>query len=743
MAADSLAKASTHEPVGPKPLWGHPGWQLPAYIQHIANDLREKRGLTESVAIATAIAAVKRWASGIGKVDDNTRAAAQKAVAEWERLKTAAHASLSEEDFAELEKNLAGLEAGDDGEGGVDLAQVQTNIGALEEVEGALLTYLGKEKDPDDLAEAKSLLQRVYALIAKDRAEAAAGGPIRHMYGDEAEATILAELFFAESATGAPGEDGLVYKTILREGHWKYSPNDQAGKKPVGITVVKDGKSDPVKLVVSMSELKKNFENDAVEHVTIPTSHKDGVLENTGFIKDLRLAKDKEGRWILEAGMDFTEPDVKAKAERGSIANTSAGVLFDYLRKEDGKKFGAVLAHAALTNRPWLTGMTPFGVAASQEGGVTVMSFAEEGAFTSEELEEILSDTKPDAAADGADVVLTAENGGDQVLILAGGGFQAITKCKMDDGKDGYKGRDGTCYPDLKSAMKTHAAAMSEEELELAVGTTAKTGKTPTKPYGDVTYADPGYQKDGTPRYPLDSEQHVRAGWAYINKTKNAAAYSKGQLSKIKSRIRAAMKKLGADVNMSDDLLTIENEKALQALMAEGVATTEGGDNAVDSKDTDQYVERFGLNEDEIAEALKERVALKLSQQETGVKAKIAKWEDEKKSPAILKEAETILLADPGTIAVHLSEEDGDKSTDLTLSEVVERLVNASPAITLEQKKVTEAKSSEGTAPVEEEEVELSAEVEAEARRLYLYEGKTEDEAIAAAQAKFAKNSEQ
>jgi hypothetical protein len=95
-AADSMVKATVHEPVG-KPggpgLWKHKGMQLPAYIQHIANDLREKRGMTTSRAIATAIAAVKRWAAGGGKVDPTTRAAATKAVAEWEALKARAHAS--------------------------------------------------------------------------------------------------------------------------------------------------------------------------------------------------------------------------------------------------------------------------------------------------------------------------------------------------------------------------------------------------------------------------------------------------------------------------------------------------------------------------------------------------------------------------------------------------------------------------------------------------------------------------
>lgn len=72
-----------------------------------------------------------------------------------------------------------------------------------------------------------------------------------------------------------------------------------------------------------------------------------------------------------------------------------------------------------------------------------------------------------------------------------------------------------------------------------------------SKPYGDVKYADPGYQSDGKARYPLDSEEHCRAAWSYINQAGNAAKYTPDQLKQIKSRIRSALDKYG--VNVSDD----------------------------------------------------------------------------------------------------------------------------------------------------------------------------------------------
>lgn len=63
------------------------------------------------------------------------------------------------------------------------------------------------------------------------------------------------------------------------------------------------------------------------------------------------------------------------------------------------------------------------------------------------------------------------------------------------------------------------------------------------EPYGNVTYADPGYQADKKKRYPIDTEEHIRAAWSYINQEKNHKGYTSGQVSKIKSRIVSAWKK--------------------------------------------------------------------------------------------------------------------------------------------------------------------------------------------------------
>lgn len=69
------------------------------------------------------------------------------------------------------------------------------------------------------------------------------------------------------------------------------------------------------------------------------------------------------------------------------------------------------------------------------------------------------------------------------------------------------------------------------------------------KPYGDVKYADP---KNG--KYPVDTAEHARAAWSYINMPKNAAQYPMNgvTLSEVKGRIKAACEKFGIDVSDGD-----------------------------------------------------------------------------------------------------------------------------------------------------------------------------------------------
>lgn len=83
------------------------------------------------------------------------------------------------------------------------------------------------------------------------------------------------------------------------------------------------------------------------------------------------------------------------------------------------------------------------------------------------------------------------------------------------------------------------------------------------KPYGAVEYADP---EEG--KYPIDTEEHVRAALAYVNMPKNAAVLG-DKLGAVKARIVAAAKKFGIDVadhagaRALDDQGTIERRAVL------------------------------------------------------------------------------------------------------------------------------------------------------------------------------------
>lgn len=64
--------------------------------------------------------------------------------------------------------------------------------------------------------------------------------------------------------------------------------------------------------------------------------------------------------------------------------------------------------------------------------------------------------------------------------------------------------------------------------------------------YGDVAFADPTNNK-----YPIDTEEHVRAAWSYINKKRNAAKYDADEVAVIKGRIKRAAKKF--DIEIAED----------------------------------------------------------------------------------------------------------------------------------------------------------------------------------------------
>lgn len=102
--------------------------------------------------------------------------------------------------------------------------------------------------------------------------------------------------------------------------------------------------------------------------------------------------------------------------------------------------------------------------------------------------------------------------------------------------------KDCGCQDDELVNIKQWLAArgLTEDDITLL----GRKEDAPVKPYGDVAYADPGYQEDKKKRYPIDTEGHIRAAWNYFSKPKNRALYSKDQVSAIEGRIVAAWKRV-------------------------------------------------------------------------------------------------------------------------------------------------------------------------------------------------------
>jgi phage gp29-like protein len=124
---------------------------------------------------------------------------------------------------------------------------------------------------------------------------------------------------------------------------------------------------------------------------------------------------------------------------------------------------------------------------------------------------------------------------------------QILATAKASTGFDDFQKRLRTINPNMTPLATSLASLTFQAFAGGAVGREIEDrpirSLASADPYGDVEYADPGYQPDRKKRYPVDTEEHIRAAWSYINKTGNQSAYSSDQVDKIKAKIISAWKK--------------------------------------------------------------------------------------------------------------------------------------------------------------------------------------------------------
>lgn len=209
-----------------------------------------------------------------------------------------------------------------------------------------------------------------------------------------------------------PTSDGLMWEPIIRTGTWAMRPGPRGQKKRVPLQVV-SGRASDARKQIGLQDIIDAFEDEAIQHVTVPLSHDNKLEENQGFIDKLKVVKAKvknqstkklEEVSVLMGGYRITEPDTKGKMERGTYANRSAGLIYDYTDTERGKTWKVVLEHVAITNRPWITGMAAFGRKIAGVGEALSLSLEALSDPTEDEYLVLLSEV-----ADDPELVLLAD----------------------------------------------------------------------------------------------------------------------------------------------------------------------------------------------------------------------------------------------------------------------------------------------------------------------------------------------
>lgn len=213
---------------------------------------------------------------------------------------------------------------------------------------------------------------------------------------DESGEGVLIHLHLSDSTpveeeeiTLADGSKAKVlWKDVLVEGEYPMSPTS-TGASDAPMRVIAEGESDQATKTISMSDIIDGHKDGAFKYVTIPTKHRDDLLDNTGYVPrpDGVRVIEKRGKKVMQAALGFTEPDIKGKVERGTIPDVSAGIFFNWLNKHKKKRYPCAMKHVALTGVPFMGNLDGFpAIFASDDEipentKVEIYDFSDEGHF--------------------------------------------------------------------------------------------------------------------------------------------------------------------------------------------------------------------------------------------------------------------------------------------------------------------------------------------------------------------------
>lgn len=148
-------------------------------------------------------------------------------------------------------------------------------------------------------------------------------------------------------------------------------------------------------------------------------------------------------------------------------------------------------------------------------------------------------------------------------------------------------------------------------------------------------------------------------------------------------------------------------------------------------------------SEDALRAAVEENKRLREEARKNDIDAKVKKWTDDKKSPAMVTAAKTLLSASDDSTVLHLSE-DG-KDVGLTASDIVTRLMEAAPVVNLSTDPVKDedvtGERKDTEVDDENDRANLSQEEKTLATQLFFEEGYSEKDAVAEAKKRLAAKS--
>lgn len=178
-------------------------------------------------------------------------------------------------------------------------------------------------------------------------------------------------------------------------------------------------------------------------------------------------------------------------------------------------------------------------------------------------LADIMPSAYPSRSVEGMQQY-TAPDGSEHGFVLTGLALLGVTEPGVESIKSLQDVAQLYDIPDIAAAREIGGTPV-QFTIEAAKGDSDEKSK---HPYGDVEYADPGYQEDHVKRYPIDTAAHVRAAWSYIHQSRDGKRYTPQQLAQIKRRIAEAAKKFG----ITTDESTGDSDQKVEAMISDRVA---------------------------------------------------------------------------------------------------------------------------------------------------------------------------